>query len=120
MKKVIEEVIFGNTPSKSNCYKIVTFGGHASLAKGAALKQYEKDFYIQCKNRNAMIEGYYELHLKVFYPTQKSDIDNSIKVLSDMLQTCKVIKNDNKCVKVVAEKFLDKANPRVELKIIEL
>ena len=29
-------------------------------------------------------------------------------------------KNDNLCVKVVAEKFIDKANPRVEFKIMTI
>jgi hypothetical protein len=29
-------------------------------------------------------------------------------------------KNDNLCVKVVAEKFIDKANPRVEFKIVTI
>lgn len=32
----------------------------------------------------------------------------------------KTIKNDNLCVKVVAEKFIDKGNPRVEFKIVTI
>ena len=28
-------------PSKSNCYKIITIGGHSSLAKTKSLKDYE-------------------------------------------------------------------------------
>lgn len=35
-------------------------------------------------------------------------------------QKWKAIKNDNLCVKVVAEKFIDKANPRVEFKIVTI
>ena len=30
------------------------------------------------------------------------------------------IKNDNLCVKIVAEKFIDKDNPRVEFKIVTI
>lgn len=120
MKKEIKEVIIGNVPSKSNCYKIVSFGGHASLAKTSAMKSYENSFFIQCKSRNAMVSGYFELHLQVFYPTQKSDLDNSLKVILDCLQKSNTIVNDNKCVKIVAEKYLDKANPRIEFEIKEI
>mgnify|MGYP000305379263 FL=1 len=117
---MIKEVITGNVPSKSNCYKIVAFGGHASLAKTTAMKAYENSFYIQCKSRNTMIDGYFELHLQVFYPTQKSDLDNSLKVILDCLQKTKTIVNDNKCVKIIAEKYLDKTNPRIEFEIIKV
>jgi Holliday junction resolvase RusA-like endonuclease len=50
----------------------------------------------------------------------RSDIDNSLKVQLDCLQKCKAIKNDNLCVKIVAEKFVDKENPRVEFKIVTI
>jgi len=109
------QIIIGNTPSKSNSYKVVTIKNHASLAKTKALKEYEEKFYIQCyKYRNADIEGYFELYLKVFYPSERSDLDNSLKIILDCLQKVKAIRNDNKCVKIVAEKFLDKERPRIE------
>lgn len=115
------QTILGNPPSKSNCYKIITLGGHGSLAKTPALKKYENDFYIQCNQyRNKNIEGYFEFHIDVFYPSQRSDLDNSLKCVLDCLQKVKAIKNDNKCIKIVAQKFLDKANPRVEFKIVEI
>lgn len=117
-----KQVIVGNTPSKSNCYKIVTIGGHASLAKTKAMKAYEDSFYIQCNQyRNKNIEGYFELYMDVYYPTQKSDLDNSCKVVLDCLQhKVKAIKNDNKCTRIVLNKFLDKANPRIEFELIKV
>lgn len=112
------QTILGNTPSKSNCYRIVTLGGHASLAKTQALKSFESSFYMQCGSyRNLNISDYFEFHCRVFYPSMRSDIDNSLKCLLDCLQHAKAIKNDNLCIKVVAEKFIDKVNPRVEFKI---
>ena len=115
------QIILGNPPSKSNCYRIVFFNGHASLAKTKALKQYEKDFYIQCNEyRDRNIEGYFEFHIKVFFQSQRQDLDNSMKILLDCCQSCSAIKNDNKCVKIVAEKYLDKNNPRVEFEIKEV
>jgi Holliday junction resolvase RusA-like endonuclease len=119
-----KQVIKGQVPSKSNCYKIITFKSkdasksHSSLAKTPALKQYEKDFFIQCNfYRNQNISGYFEIYVDVFYPNQRSDLDNSLKVLLDCLQVVNGIQNDNQCVRIVATKFLDKLNPRVEFKI---
>ncbi len=103
----------GTCPSKSNCYRI----GDNRMYKTKALTEYEKNFFIQCKNRGKKIEGYFELEMKVFYPNQRADLDNSLKVVLDCLQSSKVILNDNKCTKILVEKYLDKANPRVELEI---
>jgi len=111
-------LILGNTPSKSNCYRI----GGKFLYKTASLKKYENDFYIQlpAKWRNKMIEGYFEFYMDVYYPSQRADLDNSLKVVLDCLQHTKTIKNDNKCIKIVAQKFLDKTNPRIEFNIVKI
>jgi len=110
-----KQVIFGNPPSKSNSYRIITINGHGSLAKTSALKKYEQDFYIQCNQyRDKNIEGYFEFYADIYYHSQRSDLDNVAKCLLDCLQKVKAIKNDNKCVKIVLRKFLDKKNPRVE------
>ena len=120
---ISEGTIHGNTPSKSNCYKIITMGKglkkHSSLAKTKALKQYEQDFYIQLQPslRNIDINTYFEFEIDVFYPSQRADLDNSLKVVLDCLQHSKTIRNDNKCVRIVANKALDKINPRIEFKI---
>jgi Holliday junction resolvase RusA-like endonuclease len=111
----IKQVIQGNCPSKSNCYIIV---GHG-LIKSKKLREYEELFYIQCNQyRNANIDGYFELHIDVYYPSQRSDLDNSLKVVLDCLQRVKAIENDNKCVKIIACKFLDKINPRIEFSLL--
>lgn len=115
------QTVIGNVPSKSNSYRIIKIAGHADLCKTDSLKKYEKDFYMQCGNyRNLNIEGFFEFHCKVFYPSMRSDLDNSLKIQLDCLQMTKTIKNDNKCVKIVAEKFIDKEKPRVEFKIITI
>lgn len=112
------QTIHGSVPSKANSYRVVTINGHGSLAKTTATKNYENSFYMQVgPYRNMMIEGYFELHMRVYFPSMSHDIDNSAKVVLDCLQTCKAIKNDNRCVKLTAEKFIDKTNPRIEFKI---
>lgn len=119
-----KQVILGSVPSKSNCYIIITFKSknseksHASLAKTKTLKDYERSFYLQCnKYRNAKIDGPFEFEIDVYYPNQRSDLDNSLKVTLDCLQTVGAFENDNKCFRIVANKFLDKLNPRIEFTI---
>lgn len=115
------QTILGSIPSKSNQYKVITLHGHGSLAKTKGLKEYENSFYMQVgAYRNLMIEGYFELHVRVYFTTMSHDLDNSLKCLLDCLQYTKTIKNDNKCVKIVAEKFLDKERPRIEFELVEI
>ena len=110
-----EQVIIGSVPSKANSYKIITIAGHGSLAKTPAMKKYEQSFYMQCgKYRGMMLEGYFRLDLDVYFPTMSHDLDNSLKVILDCLQSCKAIKNDNRCVAINARKCIDKNNPRIE------
>lgn len=114
------EIIIGTCPSKSNSYRIVKHGQHLAMAKKKALTDYEKSFFIQCRNRGAMIKGYFEFHVNVYYPSERADLDNSLKILLDCLQHCKVIPNDNRCIKIVAQKFKDVTRPRVEFEIVKV
>jgi len=115
------QIIIGQVPSKSNCYKIITLNGHGSLAKGKGLKDYERSFYLQCnKYRNKSISSLFELKINVFNSSQRPDLDNSFKIVLDCLQSCKSITNDRNCIKIDAQKFVDKVNPRVEFEIKEV
>ena len=66
------------------------------------------------------IKGLFELHLDVYNSSQRNDLDNSLKGTLDCLQACKAIENDRNCVKIVAQKFVDKVNPRIEFTIKEI
>jgi len=117
----MKQIILGQVPSKSNSYKIINKAGHGSLAKTDALNSYEKNFYLQCNHyRNLNLGGLFELHLDVFNSSQRPDLDNAFKVVLDCLQSCKAIVNDRNCVKIVAQKFVDKNNPRIEFEIKEV
>lgn len=113
--------IAGTVPSKSNCYKIVSIAGHGSLAKTDKLKKYEQAFYLQIgRYRDLGIKGFFEIYVDVYYKANKADLDNALKIILDCLQKTNTIENDNKCTKITARKFVDKDNPRIELKIIEV
>jgi Holliday junction resolvase RusA-like endonuclease len=116
------KTIIGKVPAKANRYRVIRKGDSSSLAKDDVLKDYERTFYMQCSApyRNLEITRLFEFHARVYYPTMSPDIDNSLKVLLDCLQYTKTIRNDNLCVKVVAEKFVDKSNPRVEFRIVTI
>ena len=114
-------VIYGDVVSKSNQYRIITINGHASLKKSDAVKEFEKKFYLQCgAYRNRDIKGFFELYADVYFQSNQPDLDNSLKGLLDCLQSCKAIRNDRNCVKIVANKFIDKLNPRIEFTLVEV
>jgi len=115
------QTIIGHVPSKANNYKVVYRAGHPSIGKSPAVEKYERDFYLQVgPYRNLMVGGFFELYVRVYFETMSPDLDNSLKTILDCLQYTKTIKNDNKCVKIVAEKFIDKTNPRIEFRLVEV
>jgi len=112
------QIILGKVPSKSNCYKVITLNGHGSLAKQKILHDYEQSFYLQCNQyRNKNISKLFEIHLDVYYENNRPDLDNCLKIVLDCLQLCKGITNDRNCIGIVANKFIDKNNPRIEFEI---
>ena len=108
--------IYGQVPSKSNGYRIITINGHGSLAKTKELKEYEKNFGLQYK-RHTKILGNFEIEVDVYFRSNRSDLDGMFKVFLDCLQKVDAIDNDRYCMKIVARKFVDKENPRIEFKI---
>ena len=115
------QTILGQAPSKSNTYKIIHVAGHASLGIQAALEKYERAFYLQSGYyKNLMIQGFFELHIRFYFTTRSHDLDNGLKAVLDCLQHCKAIRNDNDCTRIVADKFIDKNNPRIEFRLVEV
>lgn len=116
------KIIRGVIPSKSNCYKIITIKpkdptkkAFSSLGKTPVLQKYEKAFFMQIGDyRNLNITEPFELHVGTYYPNMRFDLDGCLKILLDCLQKCNAIKNDNLCTRIVADKFIDKIDPRIE------
>jgi len=114
-------IIKGNTPSKSNCYKVIRLGNRCSLGKQKHLKSYENSFKLQMLNyKYNLIESEFKFIIDVYYDSRRPDLDNSLKVVLDCLQKAQVIKNDNKCIEIIAKKYLDKIDPRIEFSIVPI
>lgn len=113
------QTIVGQTPSKSNSYKVITIDGHGSLGKSDALIRYERDFFMQCSLRRAGIDRRFKLTVDIYFRSDRSDLDNALKVILDCLQACGVIKNDRLCAEIHARKLIDAKNPRIEFEIEE-
>lgn len=113
-------VVYGDMPSKSNQYRIITIKGHSSLAKTTAVKKYEENFYKQNFLRDANIKGFFEVEVDVFFQSNRKDLDGAFKLFLDVLQSTRTIVNDRQCTKIVARKFIDKNNPRVEFVLKEV
>lgn len=92
---------------------------HASLAKTKKLLNYERDFSLQAgpyKNKN--IEDYFGLWLRVYYDSERPDLDGCLKIILDCLQKIKAVSNDRNCIKLDVEKMpKDAKNPRIELRL---
>ena len=116
-------VYFANVPlcppSKSNSYKITRTG---KFIKSKEVKAFEK-FFILClpaEVKAAKINTTFRLEYNVYLRNAKQDLDNTAKAILDALEASGAIANDNLCYELEIKKYIDKTNPRIELKLIKL
>ena len=115
-----KETIYGQVIGKSNNYIIGNSGESRHIIKNPQIREYESIFARQCKlYRDKRISGRFTLFVAVYQSSIRYDLDNSLKTVLDCLQMVNAITNDSQCFKIVAEKRLDKVNPRVVFSIEE-
>ena len=56
----------------------------------------------------------------MFFQSNRKDLDGAFKLLLDVLQSTRTIVNDRQCTKIVASKYIDKNNPRIEFVLREV
>lgn len=109
--------ILGQVPSKSNGYKI----GNNRLYKSKELKDYENRFSwlytLEQGKPSEPIKDKFSIKILVYFQSNRSDLDNSAKIILDCLQNCKVIENDRLCHELHMVKYIDKENPRIKFEI---
>ncbi len=115
------ETIYGQVVSKANSYQVGSgSNGNRHIIKSPKIREYERSFVDQCKiYRDRLIRSRFTLYVAVYESSVRYDLDNALKTILDCLQMAKAITNDNLCVKIVAEKRIDKNNPRVVFAIEE-
>lgn len=114
----ISATIPGNPPSKANTYRVITVNGHGAIAKGQQAKRYAESFMWHCgKLRDLNIDVPFEIYFDAYFSSKAHDLDNALKEPIDLMGKVKTFKNDNLVMKIVARKFIDKENPRVEITI---
>lgn len=63
--------------------------------------------------------GPVEVSIKFHFRNSRSDIDNKIKALLDVMTDAKVYKDDSQITKLVVEKFINSVPTKVEIEIHE-
>ena len=62
------------------------------------------------------LSGSVAVTLRVYRPAKRMDLDNAVKILLDSLIGVAYI-DDSQIVRIVAERYDDKRNPRVEVEV---
>ena len=109
------ETIYGQVVSKANNYEVGNdkHGGRY-IIKSEAIRAYERSFIEQCQvYKDRMVNCHFTLYVAVYESSVRYDIDNALKTILDCLQMVKAITDDNLFRKIVAEKHIDKNNPRI-------
>lgn len=129
---MIKFTILGEPASKANSRKIVTFGDRPSSIKSDKARAYEKSALLQIPAAaRARLEGPVRIWLRIFYASERPDLDESIvlDVLQDRFKTVTqpggdkvrvlmragVYRNDRQVREKHVYHAIDKANPRAEI-----
>lgn len=114
----------GRVPVKKNTAKVYRYGAVYSkayrnweiLACGVIRKLNTKVL------KNCPVREYFEARFKFFLKNHQwePDVSNVCEGPQDVLQTCGVIDDDKLIKRVIAEKFFDDPNPRLEIELHSL
>jgi Holliday junction resolvase RusA-like endonuclease len=110
--KPVHLVVYGEPASKANSRKLVLFGDRPASIKSDKARGYARDFLLQVRPLNPLLEGELRMDLWIYYATQRPDLDESL--ILDLLQG-KVYKNDRQVRERHVYHCIDKANPRIEV-----
>lgn len=121
MSELKFETIYGQVVSKANNYQVGNNQhGTRYIIKSAEIRAYERTFCLQCKiYKGRHINGHFTLFVAVYESSVRYDLDNALKTILDCLQMVDAITDDNLCMRIVAEKHIDRKNPRVVFAIQE-
>lgn len=130
---IVRLTILGEPSSKANSRQIVTIGGRPSSIKSQKARSYEKAALLQIPPQaRQRIDGPVRVTLRLFYASQRPDLDESIvlDVLQDRWAKSKglpgmdrrlvqagVYRNDRQVREKHVFHGIDKTNPRAEIEV---
>jgi Holliday junction resolvase RusA-like endonuclease len=108
--------ILGEPASKANSRKLVhdPTTGKPRFIKSDKARGYAAGAVLQMPKLKRMFRGPVVVHLRIFYATQRPDLDESL--ILDLMQG-KVYENDRQVREKHVYHGIDKANPRTEVRI---
>jgi Holliday junction resolvase RusA-like endonuclease len=117
MQTQVDFVVYGEPASKANSRMLVHLNGRPAFIKSAKARAYERDFQLQCKKLDALMEGDLVVHIKIYYASRRPDLDES--VILDCMQGF-IYENDRQVKEKHIYHALDKENPRAEIRVEKL
>ncbi len=85
--------------------------------KSAQAREYQESAGWIAKEQGLQpLVGAVLVDVRVYRPAQRGDLDNSLKVVLDALKGIGYM-DDSQIVKIIAQRFDDKENPRIELSV---
>ena len=109
--------LLGKPVSTNHAYKVTSRGKFASIYMSADARAIKEDWQYQAKRQYKKKPLTEEVSVTVrFYhkDKRKHDIDNYFKLLFDALSGI-VWEDDVQIVELIAQKFIDKESPRIEV-----
>ncbi len=108
----VEFVVYGEPASKANSRQLVHLNGRPAFIKSSKARGYERDFKMQCKKLDQLMEGDLAVEITIYYATRRPDLDES--VILDCMQGF-IYENDRQVKEKHIYHALDKTNPRAEI-----
>lgn len=113
-----ERVLTLPYPPSANRYWRALGRGHVTRSREA--KAYLEEVGWLCRSLDTQpVAGDVEVEMRVYRPARRRDLDNHLKVALDALQG-HLYHDDKQIVRLVAERYDDKANPRLEVTVREV
>lgn len=125
---MIKFTILGEPASKANSRRLVKFGNRPAMIKSKKALSFESAAILQIpEEAKQMIEGQVRATIRIFYATQRPDLDESVildclqaKYKNGELLRRGVYINDRQVREKHVFHGIDKLNPRAEIQIERL
>lgn len=115
MQEVVRLTVKGEPASKANSRRLVRFGGRMVSIKSEKALSYADAFLMQVPHCEAPLEGELRVDIDIHYASQRPDLDASL--ILDLLQRRGIYKNDRQVRELHLYHFIDRENPRAEIRI---